>query len=169
MRFYNVCGMHERDFAADGRCYACRVCGCDNTPDILVPDRVYEYAMEHALLTSTEFFPKFVRNDIVVALRDKKHYRKTPKYFRDFLAYDGESFASLADFPIGVMFVVSRDSDNGEFQMGDIVWRSNPEKFGGADGINFKQIAVCLETDDCDAALKGAQFERVPFEPVPER
>lgn len=165
MSFYNVCGVHERDFATDGRCYACCASGCDNTPDVLVPDRVYEYAAKHGLLRGS----KFARNDIVVALRDKKHYRKTPKYFRDFLAYDGESFASLADFPIGVMFAVSRDSDNGEFQMGDIVWRSNPEKFGGADGINFKQIAVCLEAEYCDAALKGAQFERLPFESIPER
>ena len=159
---YNVCGVPDTQWNKDGKCRACGSV-CEMSEDVVIPQRVYEWALKHNMLKANGHL---YQNDIRDMLRGS-FWRKTPKYFRAFFAKDGRSFASLSEFPTEKMFVVCRDSKNGEFQVGDLVWRSaltSPQ----LDGINFKQAAGCLEAEYCDEALDGAMFEAVPMA-IPER
>ena len=126
-------------------------CG-DMIPQTQVPDRVYECAKKYHLLTGD----KFSIPDIFAKLEKMPNYDVLPKYFTEFISYDGESFPSLAEFPQGVVYRVCRG--NATFPVGALVWRDTA-LMNGLDGINFVQEAACLDDEFCDEALQGVMFD----------
>lgn len=158
----NICGIHE-DQWENGFCRKCRH-SCEMTPDVIISQRAFQYADKHGLLdTFAVFNTRTVREKLERIGRKKK----VPKYLREAASCDGLSFPSLSEFPCGQLYRVCRDSLDGIFLVGDLVWRSNP-KPGIPDGINFVQEAGCLDAEYCDKALKGAMFE-VSYSDIPER
>ena len=134
------------------------------TPDVIISQRAFQYADKHGFLdTFAVFNTRTVREKLERIGRKKK----VPKYLREAASCDGLSFPSLSEFPCGQLYRVCRDSLDGTFLAGDLVWRSNP-KPGIPDGINFVQEAGCLDAEYCDKALKGAMFE-VSYSGIPER
>ena len=158
----NICGVPENRWE-DGFCHECRH-SCEMTPDVIISQRAFQYADKHGFLdTFAVFNTRTVREKLERIGRKKK----VPKYLREAASCDGLSFPSLAEFPWGQLYRVCRDSLDGTFLVGDLVWRSNP-KPGIPDGINFVQEAGCLDAEYCDKALKGAMFE-VSYSGIPER
>lgn len=158
----NVCGIPE-DQWDDGFCHECRH-SCEMTAEVIVSQRAFQYAAKHGLLDS---FAMFNARAIRGKLERIGRKKKVPKYLREAASCDGLSFSFLAEFPCNQMYRVCRDSLDGAFLVGDLVWRS-PQKPGVPDGLNFVQEAGCLDTEHCDAALKGAMFE-VSYANIPER
>ena len=146
----NICGVPESKWS-DGRCTLCGKI-CDMTPDVVMDQRVYDYAQKKNLLTGNTFS--------VFHIFQKLHVRRYyfPKYFRDAIAHDGMSFGSLEEFSKNEVLMVCKDSRDGTFQVGMLVWRGEPAP-GDLDGINFIYEAACLDAEFCDAALEGAMFE----------
>lgn len=158
----NLCGVPE-DRWEDGFCCECRH-SCEMTPNMIISQRAFQYANKYGLLdTHTSFSARDIRGKLERIGRKKK----VPKYLREAASCDGLSFSSLTEFPCGQMYRVCRDSLDGTFLVGDLVWRSIP-KPGVPDGINFVQGAGCLDAEHCDAALKEAMFE-VSYANIPER
>ena len=158
----NICGVPE-DQWENGLCNKCGHV-CEMTPDMIISQRAFQYADKHGLLdTHASFNAKVVREKLERIVRKKK----IPKYLRDAVTCDGFSFSSLAEFPSNQMYRVCRDSSDGSFLVGDLVWRSTPRP-GVPDGLNFVQEAGCLDAEDCDDALKGAMFE-VSYADISER
>lgn len=158
----NICGVPENRWE-DGFCHECRY-SCEMTPDVIISQRAFQYADKHGFLdTFAVFNTRTVREKLERIGRKKK----VPKYLREAASCDGLSFPSLSEFPCGQLYRVCRDSLDGTFLVGDLVWRSNP-KPGIPDGINFVQEAGCLDAEYCDKALKGAMFE-VSYSGIPER
>lgn len=158
----NLCGVPE-DRWEDGFCCECRH-SCEMTPDMIISQRAFQYANKHGLLdTHASFNARAIREKLGRIGRKKK----VPKYLREAASCNGLSFSSLAEFPCGQMYQVCRDSLDGTFLVGDLVWRSTP-KPGVPGGLNFVQEAGCLDAEHCDAALKGAMFE-VSYANIPER
>ena len=158
----NICGVPENRWE-DGFCHECRH-SCEMTPDVIISQRAFQYADKHGFLdTFAVFNTRTVREELERIGRKKK----VPKYLREAASCDGLSFPSLSEFPCGQLYRVCRDSLDGTFLVGDLVWRSNP-KPGIPDGINFVQEAGCLDAEYCDKALKGAMFE-VSYSGIPER
>lgn len=158
----NTCGIPE-DQWDDGFCRKCHRT-CEMTPDMVISQRAFQYADKHGLLDTFAMFNKMVVRERLERIGRKK---KIPKYLREAASCDGVSFSSLAEFPCGQMYRVCRDSLDGTFLVGDLVWRSNP-KPGIPDGINFANEAGCLDAECCDKALKGAMFE-ISYASIPER
>lgn len=146
----NVCGVPE-DQWKDGQCTACGTV-CSMTPDVIIEQRFFDYARKHELLDYGIFHIGMIYRRLC-----SRRYR-LPKYFRDAIARDGRSFASLEEFPKDEVLIVCWDSADGTFQVGMLVWRGDKAP-GGLDGINFVYEAACLDAEFCDEALKGAMFE----------
>ena len=158
----NICGVPE-DQWENGFCRKCRG-GCEMTSDVIVSQRVFQYADKHGLLnTFAQFEAKVVREKLERIGRKKK----VPKYLREAVSCDGLSFSTLSEFPCDKLYRVCRDSLDGTFLVGDLVWRSAP-KPGIPDGINFVYEAGCLDAEYCDKALQGAMFE-VSYSDIPEQ
>lgn len=158
----NICGVPENRWE-DGFCHECQH-SCEMTPDVIISQQAFQYADKHGFLdTFAVFNTRTVREKLERIGRKKK----VPKYLREAASCDGLSFPSLSEFPCGQLYRVCRDSLDGTFLVGDLVWRSNP-KPGIPDGINFVQEAGCLDAEYCDKALKGAMFE-VSYSGIPER
>ena len=149
---YNICGISELEWI-DGICSHCGSV-CAMTGDVVVEKRVYDYAVKHGFLDCCVLNFSAARAKLERMSRKKK----VPKYFRDAISCDGLTFSSLHEFPCNQMLRVCRDSNDGTFQVGDLVWRSTPKK-GFPDGINFVKEAGCLDGEYCSDALKGAMFE----------
>lgn len=159
MELCNTCGIPEKEWKDTRICTACgknRQCHIED--DMIIPQRVFEYANKNSLLDMGTFFAESVRR----TLSHKKNYRKTPKYVRDACSCDGMQFKSLCEFPKGEVLRVCREGKGKDFMVGDIVWRSKK----GTDGINFYQEAGCLDAEYCDEALQGVHFE-IAYEDVP--
>lgn len=146
----NVCGIPENQWE-NGFCSACGTV-CSMTPDVIIEQRVFDYAKKHNLLDYGTF-----HKGIIFQRMNNKYFR-FPKYFRNAIARDGQAFSSLEEFPKDKVLMVCRDSKDGTFQVGMLVWRGGTAP-GGLDGINFVDEAVCLDAEFCDEALKGAMFE----------
>ena len=157
----NICGIPEAKFE-DGICRACGRSHCEMTADLLIEKRAYDYADKHRLLEYGSFNRTTIRWKLERFVRKKK----VPKYFRDAAACDGLTFSSLEEFPCNQMYRVCRDSLDGSFLVGDLVWRSNL-KPNMPDGINFLQDAGCLDGEICEKALKGAMFE-ISYTDIPQ-
>ena len=158
----NICGVPENRWE-DGFCHECRH-SCEMTPDVIISQRAFQYADKHGFLDTFAVFNTRTGREKLERIGRKK---KVPKYLREAASCDGLSFPSLSEFPCGQLYRVCRDSLDGTFLVGDLVWRSNP-KPGIPDGINFVQEAGCLDAEYCDKALKGAMFE-VSYSGIPER
>ena len=158
----NICGVPENRWE-DGFCHECRH-SCEMTPDMVISQRAFQYADKYGLLDNHASFNARVIRERLERIGRKK---KIPKYLREAASCDGLSFPSLSEFPCGQLYRVCRDSLDGTFLVGDLVWRSNP-KPGILAGINFVQEAGCLDAEYCDKALKGAMFE-VSYLGIPER
>lgn len=158
----NLCGIPE-DQWKDGFCHECQYI-CEITPDLIISQRAFQYAAKHGLLDTFSMFNKRAIRGKLERIGRKK---KVPKYLREAASCDGLSFSSLSEFPCGQLYHVCRDSLDGAFLVGDLVWRSIP-KPGVPDGLNFVQEAGCLDAADCNEALKGAMFE-ISYANIPER
>ena len=124
------------------------------TPNVIIEQRVYDYAKKHDLLNGFTFSPYHIRT----LMEKKRRTFKPPKYFIAAISYNGMEFASLRDFPCERILRVCKESTDGTFRIGDLVWRDEPHT-GVPDGINFIQDASCLRAESCDKALQGARFE----------
>lgn len=157
----NICGIPEEEWTS-GICSACGHSTCEIRAEDVIEQRAYEYADKKGLLDTFSCFSKrYVREK----LTEKKFHRKTPAYVQEAASCDGLSFASLKGFPTEKVFRVCRNGKSKDFQVGDLVWRSEL-KPGIPDTINFVQEAAALDEEFCDAALQGAMFEETLI-PVP--
>lgn len=156
-KWVNICGIPASEIKKG----VCRFCGggtyCHMEPSMMIEERVYDYAVKHGLTVRGKR-PMFSASIAREMLGDKKFSPKVPKYFRDAVSCCGKTFDNLDSFPQDVMLRVCHDSDDGTFQVGDLVWRHSG-KHANSDGINFVREAGCLEPEDCDKALRGAHFE----------
>lgn len=151
----NHCGVPESEWGADGVCRKCSGKCCEMTEDQIIDARVYAYAAKNDMLFRGCFEPLEVRTIFEKIGRKKK----VPQYFRDAIAADGMTFSSLDQFPVETFLRVCRDSNDGTFMVGDVVWRSKPQP-GRMDGINFVQKSGCLDKELCQESLRGgAMFE----------
>lgn len=158
----NICGIPEHQWE-NGFCRKCRH-SCEMSPDVIISQRTFQYADKHGLLdTFAVFNARTVREKLERIGREKK----VPKYLREAVSCDGLSFSSLSEFPCDKLYRVCRDSLDGTFLVGDLVWRST-QKPGVPDGLNFVQEAGCLDAEYCDKALQGAMFE-VSYSDIPEQ
>lgn len=149
----NRCGVPETEFV-NGKCSACGRSTCDVIRDDLIQKRVYTYADTHGFLQGITFDALSIRTK----LESPGHRRKAPAYFRKGVSCAGLSFRCLSEVPVGEVLRVCRDSEDGTFQVGALVWRS-AKPSGGLDGLNFIQDAACLDEEFCSEALVGAMFE----------
>lgn len=105
------------------------------------------------------------------AIRSKLEHigrkKKVPEDLREAASCDGLSYSSMLEFPCSQMCWVCRDSLDGTFLVGDLVWRSTT-KPGYPDGLIFVQEVGCLGAGCCDKALQGAMFE-VLYANIPEQ
>ncbi|PWL41223.1 MAG: hypothetical protein DBY43_05750 [Clostridiaceae bacterium] len=150
----NICGIPEEEWTS-GICKACGRFTCEVRPEDIIEQRAYAYADKKGLLDT---FANFNKRYIREKLSEKKFYRKTPVYVQEAASCDGLSVASLKDFPIGQVLRVCRSGKTKDFQVGDLVWRAEPNP-GIPDTINFLQEAAALDEEFCDAALQGVMFE----------
>jgi hypothetical protein len=123
------------------------------TPVVEVDDKVYEYALKHSLTRGRLFY----KREIVYRMATWLPYRKAPKYFRDGIACDGYAFRNLREMLLERFWLCCRDSDDGTFRVGDVVYR-NSGKDQGFAGITIRQTGDRVEADRCDVALQGAKF-----------
>ena len=162
----NFCGVPASKFKG-GVCFECSVAGCQMEPGSLIEARAYAYAQKAGLLGrgSRPFFDTL---ELRTALERPKVARSAPKYFRAAVSCKGLSFSSLDDFPRGIVLRVCHDSANGEFIVGELVWRDTAPMVGG-DGLNIVQGAGSIDVGEATENLKGAQFEHTAYTVVCER
>lgn len=112
--------------------------------------QAFLYAEEHSLLKDGKFDSNYIRQQIM----DTYH----PKWFRDYVSCQGESFSSLSSFPEGVVLRVCRDGVDQTLQVGQMIYKGkNCEKWVLNCGGKY---SGWLEEVDADKALAGACFER---------
>lgn len=156
----NHCGVPTSKFK-DGACFACNPQGCSMSADSLIEMRAYTYAKKAGLLPGG-MYPYFDAQALRIALESSKTMRTAPKYFRTAVSCEGLSYASLDDFPTGIVLRVCHDSDNGELIVGELVWRDLAPT-AGADGLNVVQGMGAMDAAESAEALKGAHFERTQY------
>jgi len=116
-----------------------------------ITKEAFEYALKHELLRDGELDKTYVRQKAI-----NLHL---PKWFRDLISEDGKCFASLSQFPTGVVMRVCRDGEDQTLQVGQLVYRGT--------NADEREVLNCisryggwLEEDVADIALKGAEFEQ---------
>lgn len=158
----NICGIPEEEWTS-GICTSCGHSKCEVRQEDIIERRAYEYAEKKGLLDT---FAAFNKRIIREKLSEKKFHRKTPAYVQEAASCDGLSFTSLKDFPTEKVFRVCMNGKSKDFQVGDLVWRSEL-KPGIPDTMNFLQEAAALDEEFCIEALQGAMFEETMI-PVPK-
>ena len=152
MERYNICGVPESSWS-EGKC-ACDHSVCEMTEDVIVEGRVYDYARKHELTRGSIF----CRRDILLKMSKKKYHRKTPKYFRNAIAEEGLTMRAMEDFQRNQRYFVVRDSNDGTFQIGDVVWRDNLRE-DGQERLVSGNVDLSLLSGELEQALEGAMFE----------
>lgn len=162
----NLCGVPASKFK-NRACFACNPQGCSMSSDSLIEMRAYTYAKKAGLLPGGTH-PYFDAQALRIALESSKTMRTAPKYFRAAVSCEGLSYASLDDFPTGIVLRVCHDSDNGELIVGELVWR-DPAHTAGVDVLNVVQGMGSMSAAESAEALKGAQFEHTQHTAIYER
>lgn len=136
----NLCGIPEREWADTGVCTACSLLGtqCHIEPELIIEERVYQYADKHVLLDRRTFVAETARKK----LEQMPAKRRGPKYFRDAISCDGLAFRTLEDMPKDTIFRACRSGKNGAITVCELVCRQR-------DGLLIGQGRTTIPPEAC--------------------
>lgn len=152
-KYCNICGIPTSEFDGD----VCRACPngahCHMDESMLIEQKVYDYAKNHNLLSRLGV-PSFDPAEIRRRCYKTAIGNTLPKYFREAIECDGQTFATVFDIPHDESFRVCRENPAAiiRLRVGRVVKRQE-------NMLRILPDNIMLSPADANIALKGVHFE----------